>query len=405
MTKARFESEVEQYLNLKEKNTAGAYASAFRKFLDFYKAKYGEDKGFGHWLDRIFGELKKPPREQDRLAENDVKGFVDYLQAKGKSNNSVRLYVAAVQNFLKYKQIVLSTSFFKIPAPNEMKENGKHEWHKIQIKQFIDAASSYRDKAIILCMFQSGLAVNEICILNYSDVQEELESGILPICLKLVRQKTDVSFKTFFGRDAVKYLKLYLETRGKLAPTDPLFVKERDRGEARLTPIIIQQTFNEIAKKLDFIKQKGGYNPARPHSLRAAFESQLINKIDVILRNFWMGHAIGGVAKAYLSMPTEEMRQLYMTAEEYLKIERSSREELDAATKAKGAVTVEIEEKIRALEKKVVSMAVLEQKVASMETLYEKLFEVSPDELKELMQEISRRKFAQQREQDKKQAA
>jgi len=74
----------------------------------------------------------------------------------------------------------------------EKKDNGKHEWKIGQIKQFVDAASTYRDKAIILCMFQSGLAVNEICELNYGDVQDELEAGILPICPKLVRQKTDV---------------------------------------------------------------------------------------------------------------------------------------------------------------------------------------------------------------------
>ncbi len=45
----------------------------------------------------------------------------------------------------------------------------------------------------------------------------------------------------------------------------------------------------------------------------------------------------------------------------------------------------------------------LKAKVASLETLYNKLFEVSPEELRELMQEISRRKFAEQREEDKKQ--
>ena len=64
------------------------------------------------------------------------------------------------------------------------------------------------------------------------------------------------------------------------------------------------------------------------HTLRAAFNTRLIGKIDQDLREFWMGHAIGAVARAYLNMPTEDMRQLYMaTAETYLKIEMTSREE------------------------------------------------------------------------------
>jgi hypothetical protein len=222
-------------------------------------------------------------------------------------------------------------SFIDMPPSVEKKVNGKHEWKIGQIEEFVDAAKSYRDKAIILCMFQSGLAVKEICELNYGDVQDELERGVLPLCLKLVRQKTNVDFKTFFGRDAVKYLKLYLDTRTKLKPEDPLFIKERLRkGEYRITPEVIQQSFSEIAKDLDFIKLKDdAYNPARPHSLRAAFNSRLIGKIDETLRDFWMGHAIGKVAKAYLNMPTEEMRKLYMTAEEYLCIEKTSRKELE----------------------------------------------------------------------------
>ena len=291
--------------------------------------------------------------------------------------------------------MVLSSSFIDLPAPIEKKVNGKHEWHIEQIKEFVDAASSYRDKAIIMCMFQSGLAVNEICNLNYEDVQDELESGALPICLKLVRQKAEVEFKTFFGRDAVHYLKLYLATRGELKPDDPLFVKERVRGgEVRISDTAIQESFSQVAKNVDFIKKKmvdDAYNPARPHSLRAAFNSRLIGKIDETMRNFWMGHNIGAQSRAYLAMPTEEMRKLYMGAEEFLKIERTSREELDEKIRSKSSLSELQETRIKELEIKVVSM----------EKMYNLLFEVSPQELRELMQEISRRKFIEQREVDK----
>jgi hypothetical protein len=90
------------------------------------------------------------------------------------------------------------------------------------------------------------------------------------------------------------------------------------------------------------------YNPARPHSLRAAFNSRLIGKIDETLREFWMGHAIGGVAKAYLNMPTKELRKLYMTAEEYLCIEKTSREEIEDKGKIV-KLPPEVEEKIKIL--------------------------------------------------------
>jgi hypothetical protein len=114
-----------------------------------------------------------------------------------------------------------------------------------------------------------------------------------------------------------------------------------------MTTSAIQQIFSQIAKELPFIKQNGdNYNPARPHSLRAGFNSRLIGKIDETLREFWMGHAIGGVAGAYLNMPTDELRKLYMTAEEYLKIEKTSRDELEEQKK-EIKLPPEVEEKIK----------------------------------------------------------
>lgn len=377
MTITKFEPEVEEYLNLKKKDTAGTYASGFRKFLEFYHEKYGDKAGFSHLLDRIFDEFKKPPREQKRIAEVEANEFIlwlkDHKNNKGQnfSNNAIRLYFAAMQDFLRYKNVALSAEFLNVPAPNGKKENEKHEWTKDQVREFVNAAPTYRDKAIACAIFQSGLGVAEICALDYGDVQAELESGKLPICLKLIRQKTDVKFKTFFGRDTVYYLKLYLATRGKLNPTEPLFAKERVRGgEARISDSAIQESFSVIAKDLPFIKQNGGYNGARPHSLRAAFETQLYNKIDPVLRNFWMGHEIGAQNRAYLQMPCEEMRSLYMGVEKFLSIEKTSQEEMNEKVKGTSIYSEKLDADVNALKAKVESLPdvkALKEKVEYLE--------------------------------------
>ena len=400
MEREKFEPEVEEYLNLKSKVTNQIYSSGLKKFLKFYQTKHGEDKGFGHFLDRIFEEFKKPPREQRRIAETEMSQFIDYLKNAKLSNNSVRLYFASVQNFLKYKQVTVSISFLgNMPAPTEKKTNGKHEWKIEQIKEFVEAAPSYRDKAIILCMFQSGLAVNEIAELNYGDIKEEFEKGMLPLCIRLVRQKTQVDFKTFIGRDAVKYIKLYLGTRGKLKSNDPLFTKERTRkGEARITTAAIQQSFGEIAKELSFVTvTEDTYNPARPHSLRAAFNSRLIGKIDETLRDFWMGHAIGGVSKAYLTMPTEDLRKLYMSAEEFLSIEKTSRQELEEKVRAEPSLA---DERIRSLEKQIADMYAFVHK--NLDPLLDVIDEISnTPEGAELIKKLKAKKLEEEYEKSK----
>ena len=203
--KDRYCEEVYEYLGLKGKATRAIYGSAFNLFLKFYQNKHRKGKGFSDYLDRIYDELKKPRREQRRIAEIELVDFINFLKQLGKSNNTIRAYFAAVQNFLKYKQITVSAIFIgNLPPPVEKPINHKHEWTIEELKTFIDSAPTYRDKAIIVCLFQSGLGGNELVNLNYGDIEEEYEKGIVPICLKqLVRKKTDVPFKTFFGCDAV----------------------------------------------------------------------------------------------------------------------------------------------------------------------------------------------------------
>lgn len=116
----RFSEEVDEYLRLKGKTTRAVYSSAFELFQQYYQTKYGKGKGFSEYLDNVFAELKKPRREQRRIAEIELVDFVDYLKELGKSNNTIRLHFAAVQNFLKYKGIMVSSTFIgNLPPPVE----------------------------------------------------------------------------------------------------------------------------------------------------------------------------------------------------------------------------------------------------------------------------------------------
>jgi hypothetical protein len=70
MSKPRnFETEVQGYLLLKTHSTVKTYGTGSVKSLEYYKSKYGKDKGFAHFLDRIFEEFKKTAREQRRVGD------------------------------------------------------------------------------------------------------------------------------------------------------------------------------------------------------------------------------------------------------------------------------------------------------------------------------------------------
>lgn len=324
--------DVEEYLGLKSRNTAEIYRTGFRKFITYYQEKYVDEVGFNHFLDRLFENARLPMREQKRVAELEMVDYLNYLTDQGGSNNTQRLYFGAIQNYLKYRGIVLSAKWVgNYPKSTPRKENKKQRWTLSQIKEFVEKADTFREKAIILTLFQSGISISDLRELNYEDVSDQLEKGQLPLLLDLTRFKTGVIHKTFLGADSVTYLKTYLKTRSGLKPSSPLFVVERQRGKtARITDGAIQKKFKAIAKDLSFLKDNGdGYNPARPHSMRSAFRSRLTGKMDGDLIEFFMGHTLLGSKVPYINLPDEEFRELYADFEKYLSIETTSKEVLE----------------------------------------------------------------------------
>jgi integrase/recombinase XerD len=270
-----------------------------------------------------------PTVERIRFAENVVRNWIKWQEEKGYAPKSINQALAALQNFMQYYNLPLSFRFIEKPDPVTLKKNDKHRWSLEEVKQFVDSATYVRDKAFLLCQFQSGLGIGDLVELNYRDVRKELEQGKLPLLLNLIRKKTGVRFKTFFGRDAVHYLKLYLKSRQPLLDEDPLFTKLG--SIERLTEGAIQITTRRLAEKMSFLDEQdleNGYNPARPHSIRAAFISRLTGKLDRVLIEFFAGHEIGEEKRAYLNIPEEELRELYANYEHLLAIEKTSKNEL-----------------------------------------------------------------------------
>lgn len=314
----------------KTKGTANTYRGNLKRFRKFY------DRPIPEFLKEVETQREKnkdlPPAERRRYFEETINDFIEWMQDLGYANNPIRGSLTALQNLFKYYDIPISYAFVKIPPPISKKSNHKHKWKIEEIKEFVAGAKSYRDKAIIMVMFQSGMAVGEICGLDYGDVSWELNSGELPLLIDVVRTKNANEFKALLGADAVNYLRLYLGTRGELKRESPLFAKEGT--EKRVTEGAIQMRLRELADKV-FGIDEGRMNPYRPHSLRSAFRSRLTGKTDGDLIKFWVGDVLGTKAGAYLNLPDEEHRELYAVVEHRLSIETTSRDVmagLDAKT-------------------------------------------------------------------------
>ena len=342
-----------KFLDTKKPSTGSQYGSCLKRFVLYYENSL---EHFVSEIERHNLENKSlPVISRTRYAEDVARKWIKWHEDLGYAPKSILQSLAALQNFMQYYGLNLSYRFIERPPSLPLKVNDKHRWSLDQVRKFVDSAQYIRDKAIMLCIFQSGLGIGDLVELNYGDVRLELTAGKLPLMLNVVRKKTQVEFKTFFGRDAVHYLNLYLKSRGSMEDDDPLFTKLG--SDVRITDGAVQVAHRRYAEKLDFIDEQdlnNGWNPTRPHSLRAAFTSRLTGKVDRVLIEFWMGHDIGEEKRAYLNMPNEELRQIYANYEHLVSIDKTS---LDEVKNAEPVIPEEAMNRIKSLEDTVLSIS------------------------------------------------
>jgi hypothetical protein len=322
--------EVQEWLTYMQGKAIGTYQharTAINYFYEYLQAQDGKAT-ISAFLDRVEANEQLPRRERTRVMESEVNRFLTHLDEKGLSSGAVRAYYFKVKSFLKFKGFRLSTEFVNLPKYVPVKENQKHQWTLQQMQEFVDKAQSIRDKSFIMCSFQSGLDVDTLLKLSYGDIMKDLEANKLPVLIDVPqgRSKTGLPFKTFFGADAIFYLRLYLSTRGSLQHDSPLFTKAG--SEERLTYNAIHKRIDALSQRLSFIMEweRAGWNPTRIHSLRSAFKSCLTGRTSDDLIEFLMGHSIGSSAKHYINIAEKELRQLYADVEKYLSLHNTSQD-------------------------------------------------------------------------------
>lgn len=173
-----------------------------------------------------------------------------------------------------------------------------------QVYRMVDHARTLRDKAVILCMWQSGVRVG--CLVNwrFGMVRDQLfqPDGKMrvPVRLKITEEldtklrNYDIGYSyTFLAREAAEALKQYLQWRidrgESLTDEDSIFVTDSTTVKGNpLKPASIREMIKYCAKKAG-LKPDGLW----PHCLRKAFRKVLNNTdIDEDTKESLMGHKL-----------------------------------------------------------------------------------------------------------------
>jgi len=303
-------------------------------------------------IDEAIEDSRRDPREKKDIVLHRLIGFYKWLRneyvprrtvGKGKTKKAKKKGISGLSAEMRVNVIRGFYSTFQITV----RMKGKNRLPKSRVKNkrivfkpedvwkvkaLVDHARTPRDRAIVLFHFQGGLDVSTLCDLNYGDIAEELEKNSHPLKIETMRVKSGVEFYTFVGQDAIDALKAYLadmKSRGvESTNKTPLFLQ--GRGKKRLKTHNIQTMMKDLAVRTGFVtngNNGNSFNPLGTHSLRESFGSLMINSgVPDTIVDFWLGHEIGDMAKAYKETQFKNLKQMYLEREHLLSISASKGE-------------------------------------------------------------------------------
>ncbi len=254
--------------------------------------------------------------------EDLVHSYLDQSLAKGLSRKTVKtrrsfLLLHFKKNGFKGER-ALNIEVYSVPA--RYRKVLEHIPSSEEILRMADAALSVRDRAMILCMYTSGLRDSTIRALRYKDVKDDLNNDtiLVPVYPEMKRVldkacKNNIPYFTFFDALSTEALRSYLRDRerrfGPVEDEEILFppgagASHLARHRSRLKPLG-DVDFNRVIKKA---AQNAGikeWKAIHPHALRKSFEEgvkrrrpdgTMMGEKD---QEFIMGHILPGSQDPY----------------------------------------------------------------------------------------------------------
>lgn len=271
-------------------------------------------------------EVKEGKLPAERKAKGYVAKFKKCLSDKEYAPKSQQSALAALKSFFKSYDMPLSQSIARSKKAQVLEANTGFMTREDVIKLAANA-KNLREKAIILCMATSGMAIREIIDLRIGDIEIDTE-GIGTIRIR--REKSQTDYTTFISPESAIALNNYWDERNRCLGTrikgkdDFVFVSygNRSKGE-QLNLRTLSHLFNILGTQLGY-GNGDGFIKSRSHALRKYFASNLEDngfpkpKID-----FMLGHTVSDIDKAYFNRDPIKLKELYKIFLPYLTFERT----------------------------------------------------------------------------------
>jgi site-specific recombinase XerD len=261
----------------------------------------------------------------DDIDRKVIRNFVITLKRSGLKNTSISRSLSAVKSFYKYllKNDVLKDNPAKlVNSPKKEKKlptfmyyeevsrllefldtDGKDVFINIYAKTYISDKNlhrflSLRDKAMLFCLYSSGVRVSELVLLNKESINKHTSSA-------KIMGKGKKERNIFFTENTLTLINKYKIYRDVYAKPGEEALFLNNLGE-RLSVRSVQTITKRVSASCGIKKN------ITPHSFRHTFATHLMdNGTDIRSVGEMLGHASISTTQIYSHVTKEKLKKVY----------------------------------------------------------------------------------------------
>src|SRR5687767_2463804 len=259
---------------------------------------------------RQFMEMKHPSVNAQRLSAKHLQGFLQYINELGMSAYSQARILSGIKAFYKYllfEELIEKDPTTLIEGP-KLGRKLPDTLSYPEIEKLLEAIDlskpeGGRNRAMLEVLYSSGLRVSELVELKLNNVYADI--GFLRVIGKGNKERL-----VPIGRDALKYIKIYIdEIRGRSPHKPPQKGFESyvflNRNGKKLTREMVFMIIKALASQIGLNKS------ISPHTFRHSFATHLIEGgADLRAVQEMLGHESITTTEIYTHLDRDYLRQV-----------------------------------------------------------------------------------------------
>lgn len=288
-----------------------SYVKGFKSYLQLERSLSDHSvEAYLHDVGLLVRHLKEKQPDllpgPGELTLDDLREFVQWIAQSGRSPASQARIVSGIKGFYKYlllEDIIRADPTQLLEAPKKILKLpdvlSEEEISAVITAIDLSKPEGERNRAMLETLYSCGLRVSELVGLRISCLH--LDTGFIR-----VTGKGDKERLVPIGRDAVKYIRIYLDTIRPHLPhrqdkySDILFLNRRG---AQLSRVMVFLMIKDLAAKAGITKT------ISPHTFRHSFATHLVERgADLRAVQEMLGHESITTTEIYTHIDREYLK-------------------------------------------------------------------------------------------------